>query len=77
VRDASEGGIGLVSPVAIAPGTVRTFGLRRDGADTTVSACVRHLRTMPASDEAPARYVVGVEFVDAGRAGGRPDVEGG
>lgn len=63
VVEISAGGALILSPVAAAPDAVRVLSLRIDGEAVTLDARVRHLRPVPATDDTPERYLLGVEFL--------------
>jgi len=63
VVEISAGGALILSPVAAAPDAVRVLSLRIDGEVVTLDARVRHLRPVPATDDTPERYLLGVEFL--------------
>lgn len=63
VLDISKGGALIVSSVAAAPDSVRVLSLRVDGSEVAVDARVRHVRALPASDDHPVQYLLGVEFL--------------
>jgi hypothetical protein len=63
ILEISAGGALIASPVAAAPDSIRVVMMNIDGVDIPVDVRVRHLRTLPASDDAPLHYLLGVEFL--------------
>ncbi len=63
ILEISTGGSLIASPVAVALDSIQPLWFTVGGDTVVVQARVRHLRALPATDEEPARYAIGVEFL--------------
>lgn len=63
VLEISKGGALILSSVAAAPDSVQVLSLSVDGSPVSVDARVRHVRAVPATDDHPVQYLLGVEFL--------------
>jgi hypothetical protein len=62
VVNISPGGALVMSPVAMAAQSMAPVKVTVDGQQVTIDARVRHMKQIPASPDAPAHYLIGLEF---------------